>query len=66
MIMRFATKRNVNGNRKCLIFNTETKQFARESAHWFCRDDFVEVGLMDLKKLAQMCKDFGYMEVDNM
>lgn len=66
MILKFATKRNVNGNRNYLVFDTESKQFARESSHWFCREDFVEVGLMDLRKLTQMCKDFNYTEVDNM
>lgn len=66
MIMKFATKRNVNGNRKYLVFDTEIKQFARESSHWFCREDFMEVGVKDLRKLTEMVKGEGYTEVDNM
>lgn len=66
MIVKFATKRDVNGNRKYLVFDTEIKQFARESSHWFCREDFVEVGTKDLRKLTEMCRDEGYTEVDNM
>lgn len=66
MILKFVTKRNVNGNRKYLAFDTEIKQFARESSHWFCREDFVEVGSNDLRKLTEMCREGGYTEVDNM
>ena len=66
MILKFATKRNVNGNRKYLVFDTEAKQYARESSHWFCREDFVEVGVKDLRKLTETVRDEGYMEVDNM
>lgn len=66
MIMKFATKRNLHGNRRYLCIDTETKQFAREPSHWFCREDFVEVGYRDLQKLAEKCKNEGYVEVDNM
>lgn len=66
MIMKFATKRNVNGNRHYLIFDTEAKQYAMESSRWFCREDFAEIGLKDLHKLMEVVKSEGYMEVDYM
>ena len=66
MILKFATKRNINGNRRYLIFNTKTKQYATESAHWFCREDFVEIALVDLRKLVNTCKSEGYKQVDYM
>lgn len=39
MILKFATKRGPNGYRKYLALDTDRKQYATESTHWYTRDD---------------------------
>lgn len=64
MILRFATKRDVNGNRKYAIIDTVNKQYSMESARWFHRDDFVEVSTADRRKIIIECVGYGYDMVD--
>ena len=66
MILSFATKRGANGLRKWLVMDTERKEFSRDCRR-FCpsRDDFVEIGDKDRKKLLSEIEDRpGWREVD--
>ena len=66
MILKFATKRDVNGNRKYLAIDTDKKQWSNNNASWFCRDDIVEVGKQDLIKIWYEVTGTGeYEEADN-
>lgn len=66
MILRFATKRDVNGNRLYLIVDTDKKEYSRHNSKWFHRDDFIQVGKQDMVKILYETAGNGeYEEVDN-
>lgn len=61
MIIRFCTKRNVNGNRKFLVIDTNNRSYNDTCVRWFSRSDFVEVSASDFKKLKdQASKNYIY------
>lgn len=63
MILKFATKRNANGNRIYLAIDTTNREYARESQSWYCREEMIEVSHKDLHKVLQSCIDNNYSEV---
>lgn len=66
MIIRFCTKRDINGNRKILIIDENTKEYSQKLNMFFCRSDFVEVSATDLKKLRQTVENNGYAINENL
>lgn len=61
MIIRFCTKRNVNGNRKVLIIDENNKSYNDQNNRIFVRPDFVEVSSGDFKKIKnQASKSYIY------
>lgn len=66
MILEFATKININGNRKYLGIDTDLREYSRERGHWFCKEDIVEIKASDLKKLEAECENKGYKKVPHM
>ena len=64
MTLKFATKRDRNGNRYYRIVNTDQKQYSKQPSHWFCREDFIEVSKNDLHRLETFLDDSGYTEID--
>lgn len=64
MKINFCTKRNAAGWRKKLLIDTDKKQFSRESAHWFCREDFVEVSTGDFRRMLEKVQHEGFTQVD--
>lgn len=63
MIIKFATKRDRNGNRYYLGIDTEKKVYALTSSHWYSREDFTEVTKGDRRKLIEAVKAEGYTEI---
>ena len=66
MKINLATKRNAAGWRKILLIDTETKQYSRESTHWFCREDFAEVSITDFRRTLEKVEKAGFSEVERM
>lgn len=66
MILKFATKRNQNGNRTYLGINTTTREYAREPQSWYCKEEIIEVSHKDLRKILQSCIDNNYSEITYM
>ena len=67
MKMSFATKRNTSGNRNVLIIDSVNKQYALQSTHWFCSEDFIEVTKTEYRALRDQCiDDPEYTEIDHM
>ncbi len=64
MIIRYACKRNPNGYRSIVIVDHEKKIFSRTAAHWFCRDDFIEISKTDRDKIITWLNIAGFVEVD--
>lgn len=54
MVLRFCTKRNVNGNRKVLIIDGNNKSYNDQNNRIFIRSDFVEVSAGDLKNIKDL------------
>ena len=65
MVIKFATKRDRNGNRYYLGIDTEKKVYALTSSHWYSREDFTEVTKRDRRKLIEAVRADGYKEVDS-
>lgn len=66
MKINLATKRNAAGWRKILLIDTEKKEYSRESTHWFCREDFLEVSTTDFQRTLEKVEKEGYNEVERM
>lgn len=66
MKINIATKRNAAGWRKILLIDTETKEYSRESTHWFFREDFLEVSTTDFRRTLEKVEKEGYKEVERM
>ena len=64
MIMLFATKRDVNGNRYFLGIDTGAECFATESRHWYSRDDVIEISKKDRRELIAQLERNGYERRD--
>lgn len=65
MILKFATKRDKNGNRYFLGIDTKNKIFSRESAHWYSREDITEITKTDRRKIINQLESENYKEIDN-
>lgn len=61
MITKYATKRDINGNRYTLIVNTENKTFQR-SYNPFDYSDYIAIGKRDRNKLIDQLTSEGYTE----
>ena len=64
MILRFATKNNINGNHNILVIDTDAKQFATCATGFFHRSDFVTVGARDLQKIKNDALNNGFKIVN--
>ena len=64
MILKFATRRDVNGNRYYLGIDTKNKVYAVTPSHWYSREDINEVTQRDRRKLIEAVKADGYKAVD--
>ena len=47
MILEYATRRDVNGNRYYLGIDNETFIFSRKRGAWYTRDDIIEISKKD-------------------
>lgn len=67
MILKFATKRDVNGNRKYLAIDFQYKQFSRNPAKWFCREDVTEISSSDYNRIKeQLANEQHFTEIDSL
>ena len=64
MIERIATKRDNNGNRYYTIIDHMNKVYTRQPAHWFCREDYIEVTKADRRRLEDLLEKNGYKEIE--
>lgn len=64
MILIFATKRDINGNRYRLYIDCDNKQYSTEGRHWLCREDFTEISKTDRRRLLFKLSEEGYTAVD--
>lgn len=64
MILKFATKRDVNGNRYFLGIDTGAECFALESYHWYSREDIIEISKKDRRALIEQLENNGFKRVD--
>lgn len=64
MLVRLATKRDTSGNRYYLIIDHEKKIYSQQPAHWFNRDDYIEITKKDFRKYKDFLQTFYYKEVE--
>ena len=63
MLLEFSTKRDRNGNRYYLGIDTESKTFSRERGKRYGRDDVIEIGKRDRRKLIDELEADNFTEV---
>ena len=66
MIIEFSTKRDVNGNRYYLGIDIDNKTFSRERGKWYGRDDVIEIGKRDRRKLIDALENGGFLEKEHL
>ena len=64
MILEFATKRDINGNRYYLGIDTENKSFSRERGQWYNREDITEITKADRRKMIGQLENAGFTETE--
>lgn len=64
MLLEFSTKRDRNGNRYYLGIDTENKTFSRERGKWYGRDDVIEIGKRDRRKIIDELESDNFTEVE--
>lgn len=64
MILQFATKRDINGNRYFLGIDTGARCFATESRHWYSREDIIEISKKDRREIIAQLETNGWRRVD--
>lgn len=66
MLMRYATKRDINGNRYFLGFDTDKKIYALESRSWYGKADLdAEITRKERRAMVEKLEKAGYTEQDN-
>lgn len=65
MLVRLATKRDRSGNRYYIIIDHEKKIYSQQPAHWFNREDYIEISKKDFRKYKDFLQTFSYKEVEN-
>ena len=64
MIIKYVTKRDINGHVKYLAVDHKNKQYARHAAHWIYTPECVQVRLKDLRQLETDAAAAGYSKVE--
>lgn len=65
MIVRYCTKRDINGNTYKLVIDTNNRTYARENNGFFHRSDFIEISKRDYRKQVNELLTTGYREVNS-
>ncbi len=63
MIIKYTTKRDINGNRYTLHVNHEAKTFKRDYNDSWNYSDYVTIGKRDREKLIKTLISEGYNEL---
>lgn len=63
MIIKYCTKRDINGNTYKIEIDTDKKTFTREPAGFFHRADCVQVSKKDYREIIKNFKNSGYTEI---
>lgn len=66
MLLKFATKRNVNGNRLYIAIDTENKTYSLMPRSWLCKGDFVEITRTALRQIEDKAKSDNYTYVGSL
>lgn len=66
MMIRYCTKRDINGNRKHLVFDPVSMSYARDICGWFHKSDYIQVTQKEIRLTIQTLKENGFSEVDRM
>lgn len=64
MILKFATKRDINGNRYGVEIDTDAKIYSRNFTSWHY-DEYITIGKRDRWKLIDTLQAAGYTETDD-
>ena len=63
MILKFATRRDANGNRYYLILDTEKKQYSETPSGFYHKDDYTQITLRELRAIKEKARADGYEEL---
>lgn len=66
MILRFATKRDQNGNRYYLCVDFDAKTYAEQPRMMYRKGDFIEISKAERRQLKAEIIENGFTPVDYM
>lgn len=64
MLIKYVTKRDINGHVKYLAVDHENKQYSRFSDKWIYTPECIQVRLKDLRQLESKAAAAGYSKVE--
>ena len=65
MILKFATRRDVNGNTYFIVLDTEKKQFSEMPSGFYHKDDYMQITQRERRAIKEKAKADGYKEIDS-
>lgn len=63
MIIKYTTKRDINGNRKTLIVNTDMQTYKRDYNTSYDYTDYITISVKDRNKIMQQLDEAGYISI---
>lgn len=64
MLIRLSTKRDTSGNRYYIIVDHDKKIYSRQPAHWYNKEDYIEISKTDARKYIEFIESANYKETD--
>lgn len=63
MIIKYTTKRDINGNRKTLVVDHSDKTYKRDYNTAYNYADYITITSKDRNKIMQQLENNGYKEI---
>lgn len=60
MILKFATRRDTNGNTYFIVLDTERKQFSEMPSGFYHKDDYMQITRRELRAIKEKARADGY------
>ena len=64
MILKFATRRDTNGNTYFIVLDTDNKTYSENISGFYHKDDYMQITRRERRAIKEKAKADGYKAVD--
>lgn len=65
MILKFATRRDNNGNTYFIVLDTDNKTYSENTSGFYHKEDFFQITRRERRAIKEKARAEGYKEVDS-